>query len=59
VQDEDIVKVHIHTLTPGDAMNLAQRHGEFVKIKIENMQEQHAALNGWWFTWSYTSGSYC
>lgn len=44
VQDEDIVKVHIHTLTPGDAMNLAQRHGEFVKIKIENMQEQHAAL---------------
>lgn len=44
VQDEDIVKVHIHTLTPGDAMNLAQRYGEFVKIKIENMQEQHAAL---------------
>jgi uncharacterized protein len=44
VQDDDIVKVHIHTLTPGDAMNLAQRHGEFVKIKIENMQEQHAAL---------------
>jgi DAK2 domain fusion protein YloV len=44
VQDEDIVKVHIHTLTPGDAMNLAQRHGEFVKIKIENMQEQHAAI---------------
>ncbi len=44
VQDEDIVKVHIHTLTPGDALNLAQRYGEFVKLKIENMQEQHAAI---------------
>lgn len=40
VQDEDIVKVHVHTLKPGDALNLAQRFGEFLKIKIENMQEQ-------------------
>ncbi len=44
VQDEDLVKVHVHTLTPGDALNLAQRHGEFVKLKIENMQEQHANI---------------
>jgi len=41
VQDEDIVKVHVHTLTPGDALNLAQNYGEFVKLKIENMKEQH------------------
>lgn len=41
VQDEDIVKVHVHTVTPGDALNLCQRFGEFVKLKIENMQEQH------------------
>jgi len=41
VQDEDIVKVHVHTLKPGDALNLAQRYGEFLKLKIENMQEQH------------------
>lgn len=41
VQDDDIVKVHVHTLTPGDALNIAQRYGEFVKLKIENMQEQH------------------
>lgn len=41
VQDEDIVKVHVHTLTPGDALNLGQRYGEFVKLKIENMSEQH------------------
>ncbi len=41
VQDEDIVKVHVHTLKPGNALNLAQRFGEFIKIKIENMEEQH------------------
>lgn len=44
VQDEEIVKVHVHTLKPGDALNLAQRYGEFVKLKIENMQEQHNNL---------------
>lgn len=41
VQDEEIVKVHVHTLRPGDALNLGQRYGEFAKLKIENMQEQH------------------
>ena len=44
VQDEEIVKVHVHTLTPGDALNIGQRYGEFVKLKIENMQEQHDHL---------------
>jgi len=44
VQDEDIVKVHVHTLTPGDALNMAQRHGEFVTLKIENMTEQHSEM---------------
>lgn len=46
VQDEDIVKVHVHTLTPGDALNLAQKHGEFVTLKIENMTEQHHEIIG-------------
>ncbi|TFG82686.1 MAG: DAK2 domain-containing protein [Erysipelotrichales bacterium] len=41
VQDEDIVKVHVHTLAPGEALNLGQRYGEFLKLKIENMQQQH------------------
>lgn len=40
VQDEEIVKVHVHTLKPGNALNIAQRFGDFVKLKIENMQEQ-------------------
>jgi len=41
VQDDNILKVHIHTKTPGDAMNLAQHYGYFVNIKIENMTLQH------------------
>lgn len=44
VRDEDIVKVHIHTLVPGDALNFGQRFGEFIKLKIENMTEQHQAI---------------
>ncbi|MDD8048215.1 MAG: DAK2 domain-containing protein [Thomasclavelia sp.] len=45
VQDDEIVKVHVHTLKPGNALNLAQKYGEFVKLKIENMQEQNDNLN--------------
>ena len=41
VQDEDIVKVHVHTLKPGDIFNYAQQFGEFLKLKCENMSEQH------------------
>ena len=44
VRDEDIVKVHVHTLTPGEVLNYAQQYGEFIKLKIENMTEQHHAL---------------
>ena len=44
VHDEDIVKVHIHTLQPGDILNYAQQFGEFLKLKIENMTEQHHEL---------------
>lgn len=44
VKDDDLIKVHVHTLHPGDALNLAQRYGEFIKLKIENMQEQHSEL---------------
>ncbi len=44
VQDENILKVHIHTQTPGDAMNLAQHYGFFMNIKIENMNLQHTEV---------------
>lgn len=44
VIDEDIVKVHIHTLSPGDILSYAQNFGEFLTLKIENMTEQHTKL---------------
>lgn len=44
VRDEDIVKVHVHTLAPGDILTYAQQFGEFVTLKIENMTEQHTRL---------------
>lgn len=44
VRDDDIVKVHVHTLTPGDALNMGLRYGNFAKLKVENMQEQHEEI---------------
>ncbi len=44
VQDDDIVKVHVHTNEPGNALNFAQKYGEFIKLKIENMKEQHSTI---------------
>jgi len=44
VQDENILKVHIHTKTPGDALNLAQHYGFFINLKIENMNLQHTEV---------------
>jgi len=44
VRDDDIVKVHIHTLGPGNILSYAQQFGEFVTLKIENMSEQHSHL---------------
>ncbi len=36
-----IVKVHVHTLAPGDVLNHCQQYGEFLTLKIENMTLQH------------------
>ena len=36
-----IVKVHVHTFTPGEILNEMQKYGEFLTIKIENMALQH------------------
>lgn len=36
-----IVKVHVHTKTPGDILNHMQLYGEFLTLKIENMTLQH------------------
>lgn len=41
---DDIVKVHIHTPAPGTILNYAQQFGEFEKIKVENLLEQHTHM---------------
>lgn len=40
VRNDEIVKIHIHTLNPGSALNFMQKLGEFYKIKVENMTLQ-------------------
>ena len=40
-RDGSIVKVHVHTKTPGEILNRMQRYGEFLTLKIENMTLQH------------------
>ncbi|MDQ0206400.1 DAK2 domain-containing protein [Alkalicoccobacillus murimartini] len=44
VSDEDLLKVHIHAEYPGEVLAKAQRYGDFINIKIENMREQHTHL---------------
>lgn len=44
IDDDDIVKVHIHTNNPGFVLEQAVKIGELVNIKIENMREQHTDL---------------
>jgi DAK2 domain fusion protein YloV len=46
IEDEDIVKVHVHSRRPGDVINMALTYGEITHIHILNMQEQHRELLG-------------
>lgn len=39
---EDVVKVHVHTYTPGDILSRMQKYGEFLTVKIENMSLGHS-----------------
>jgi DAK2 domain fusion protein YloV len=39
--DGTIVKVHVHTMHPGEVLNECQKYGEFLTLKIENMMLQH------------------
>ncbi|MED0870821.1 DAK2 domain-containing protein [Bacillus spizizenii] len=44
IADESLAKVHIHAEEPGNVLNYAQHYGELIKIKIENMREQHTSI---------------
>lgn len=41
INDDEIVKVHVHTEYPGQVFNYGQQYGELIKLKVENMREQH------------------
>ena len=41
VDDEEIIKVHVHTESPGDALQTGLQYGQLLTVKVENMKEQH------------------
>ena len=41
VDDDEIIKVHVHTNHPGKAMEEALKYGSFMTVKVENMKLQH------------------
>lgn len=46
VDDDDIIKVHVHTNDPGKALQEGVKYGQFETVKVENMRIQHANA-GW------------
>jgi len=42
VDDEEIIKTHVHTDNPGKALQKALGFGQLITVKVENMREQHA-----------------
>ena len=40
-KDENLIKIHLHTFTPGWLLNYTQQFGEFQQVKIENMAQSH------------------
>ena len=42
VKSGTVVKLHVHTLTPGKVFELCQQYGEFLTVKVENMTLQHS-----------------
>lgn len=46
VDDETMIKLHVHTNDPGLVLTEALRYGSLFTVKIENMRNQHTALVG-------------
>lgn len=44
ISDDELVKVHVHSETPGEVLSYGQKYGSLIKIKIENMREQHSSI---------------
>ena len=43
VEDDDIIKVHVHTDQPNEALEAGLKFGQLLTVKIENMRQQHSA----------------
>lgn len=41
VEDDDIIKTHVHTENPGLTLEAALKYGQLLTVKVENMREQH------------------
>lgn len=41
VDDEEIIKVHVHTEDPGKALQRGLQYGQLLTVKVENMRQQH------------------
>lgn len=46
IADDEVAKIHIHSEQPGEVLNYGQKYGDLIKIKIENMREQHTDIVG-------------
>lgn len=46
IADDEVAKIHIHSEQPGEVLSYGQNYGELIKIKIENMREQHTDIVG-------------
>ena len=46
VDDETIIKVHVHTENPGNALQKGLEYGQLITVKVENMKEQNRELSG-------------
>lgn len=45
VDDNDIIKVHVHSNEPGNVIQAALKYGQLINIKIDNMRYQHRNAN--------------
>ncbi|MGM9966753.1 MULTISPECIES: DAK2 domain-containing protein [unclassified Rummeliibacillus] len=46
ISDDEVVKIHVHSETPGKVISYGQQYGSLVKVKVDNMRLQHTAIVG-------------
>lgn len=46
ISDDEVVKIHVHSETPGEVISYGHQYGSLVKVKVDNMRQQHTAIVG-------------